>query len=63
MKKLLSDSEALKQLMQLIGKAALNDHDKITLDVASMVEEDFVQQNGYSDYDQFCPLWKTEYMM
>ncbi|OQE14330.1 hypothetical protein PENFLA_c039G04694 [Penicillium flavigenum] len=56
-------SEALKQLVQLIGKAALNDHDKITLDVASMVEEDFLQQNGYSDYDQFCPLWKTEYMM
>ncbi|KAJ5379631.1 ATP synthase alpha subunit vacuolar [Penicillium cosmopolitanum] len=63
MKKLLSSSEALKQLVQLVGKAALNDHDKITLDVASMVEEDFLQQNGYSDYDQFCPLWKTEYMM
>jgi V-type H+-transporting ATPase subunit A len=22
-----------------------------------------LQQNGYSDYDQFCPLWKTQYMM
>ncbi|CAI7616157.1 unnamed protein product [Penicillium manginii] len=63
MKKLLSSSEALKQLVQLVGKTALNDHDKITLSVASMVEEDFLQQNGYSDYDQFCPLWKTEYMM
>ena len=63
MMKLLSNSEALKQLVQLVGKAVLNDHDKITLDVASMVEEYFLQQNGYSDYDQFCPLWKTEYMM
>jgi vacuolar-type H+-ATPase catalytic subunit A/Vma1 len=63
MKQLLSDSENLKQLVQLAGKAALDDHDKITLDVASLVEEDFLQQNGYSDYDQFCPLWKIEYMM
>jgi V-type H+-transporting ATPase subunit A len=53
----------LKQLIQLVGKAALDDHDRITLDVASLVEEDFLQQNGYSDYDEFCPLWKTEYMM
>ena len=28
-----------------------------------MLKDDFLQQNGYSDYDQFCPLWKTEYMM
>jgi vacuolar-type H+-ATPase catalytic subunit A/Vma1 len=27
------------------------------------LKDDFLQQNGYSDYDQFCPLWKTEYMM
>jgi vacuolar-type H+-ATPase catalytic subunit A/Vma1 len=47
----------------LVGKAALGDSDKITLDVAAMVKDDFLQQNGYSDYDQFCPLWKTEYMM
>ena len=63
MKQLLSDSENLKQLVQLVGKAALDDHEKITLDVASLVEENFLQQNGYSDYDQFCPLWKTEYML
>jgi len=63
MKQLLSYSDNLKQLVQLVGKAALNDHDKITLDVASLVEEEFLQQNGYTDYDQFCPLWKTDYMM
>ena len=63
MKQLLSDSENLKQLVQLVGKAALDDHEKIILDVASLVEENFLQQNGYSNYDQFCPLWKTEYML
>jgi vacuolar-type H+-ATPase catalytic subunit A/Vma1 len=41
----------------------LGDGDKITLDVATLIKEDFLQQNGYSDYDQFCPLWKTFWMM
>merc|ERR1712000_658769 len=62
-KELLSDSEELDQVVQLVGKSALSDPDKITLDIASLVKEDFLQQNGYSDYDQFCPIWKTEWMM
>ncbi|KAF4120537.1 V-type H+-transporting ATPase subunit A [Geosmithia morbida] len=62
-KQLLSDSEELDQVVQLVGKSALSDTDKITLDIAALVKEDFLQQNGYSDYDQFCPIWKTEWMM
>ncbi|KAF3479461.1 ATP synthase alpha subunit vacuolar [Arthroderma uncinatum] len=62
-KELLSTSEELDQVVQLVGKSALGDADKITLDVATLLKDDFLQQNGYSDYDQFCPLWKTEYMM
>jgi V-type H+-transporting ATPase subunit A len=62
-KQLLSDSDELDQVVQLVGKSALSDPDKITLDVAGLIKEDFLQQNGYSDYDQFCPLWKTQYMM
>ncbi|KAI9933086.1 H(+)-transporting V1 sector ATPase subunit A [Aspergillus wentii] len=62
-RELLTKSEDLDQVVQLVGKSALGDSDKIILDVAAMVKDDFLQQNGYSDYDQFCPLWKTEYMM
>jgi len=62
-KELLSTSEDLDQVVQLVGKSALGDGDKITLDVATLIKEDFLQQNGYSDYDQFCPTWKTLYMM
>ncbi|KAL1987568.1 hypothetical protein VTN96DRAFT_3168 [Rasamsonia emersonii] len=62
-KELLSNSEDLDQVVQLVGKSALGDSDKITLDVAAMLKDDFLQQNGYSEYDQYCPLWKTEYMM
>ncbi|KAF1997042.1 V-type ATPase [Amniculicola lignicola CBS 123094] len=62
-KELLTTSEDLDQVVQLVGKSALGDPDKITLDVATLLKEDFLQQNGYSDYDQFCPLWKTEWLM
>ena len=62
-KELLSRSDDLDQVVQLVGKSALSDSDKIILEVAAMLKDDFLQQNGYSDYDQFCPLWKTEYMM
>ena len=62
-KTILSDSDELDQVVQLVGKSALSDPDKITLDLATLIKEDFLQQNGYSDYDQFCPLWKTEWMM
>ncbi|KAI0845545.1 V-type ATPase [Daldinia vernicosa] len=62
-KQLLSDSEELDQVVQLVGKSALSDPDKITLDISTLLKEDFLQQNGYSDYDQFCPIWKTEWMM
>ena len=62
-KELLASAEDLEQVVQLVGKSALGDPDKITLDVAALLKDDFLQQNGYSDYDQFCPMWKTEYMM
>jgi len=62
-RQLLSDSEELDQVVQLVGKSALSDPDKITLDMATLIKEDFLQQNGYSEYDAFCPIWKTEWMM
>ncbi|KAG2735986.1 hypothetical protein G9P44_000076 [Scheffersomyces stipitis] len=62
-KEILSDAEELEQVVQLVGKSALSDSDKITLDVASLIKEDFLQQNGYSTYDAFCPIWKTFDMM
>ncbi|QEO19575.1 V-type_proton_ATPase_catalytic_subunit_A [Candidozyma auris] len=62
-KEILSNAEELEQVVQLVGKSALSDSDKIILDVANLIKEDFLQQNGYSSYDQFCPIWKTYDMM
>lgn len=62
-KEILTNAEELEQVVQLVGKSALSDSDKIILDVATLIKEDFLQQNGYSTYDQFCPIWKTYDMM
>jgi V-type H+-transporting ATPase subunit A len=62
-KEIISNAEELEQVVQLVGKSALSDSDKITLDVSTLIKEDFLQQNGYSSYDAFCPIWKTNAMM
>ena len=48
----------LQEIGQLAGKAPSKDP-KCTLDVATSIHEDFLQQNGFSEYDVLCPLAKT----
>ena len=40
-REILSNAEELEQVVQLVGKSALSDSDKITLDVATLIKEDF----------------------
>lgn len=35
----------------------------MTLEVARMIKEDFLQQNSYTPYDRFCPFYKTTGML
>merc|ERR1712139_377348 len=42
---------------------SLSEDQKCTLEVAKIVREDFLQQNGFSEYDFMCPLSKTVGMM
>jgi V-type H+-transporting ATPase subunit A len=45
--------------VQLVGKNSLAESDKITLEVAKLLKDDFLQQNGYSSYDAYCPFYKV----
>ncbi len=49
---MLQEEEDLSDIVQLVGKASLAETDKITLEVARMIKDDFLQQNGYSSYDK-----------
>jgi len=56
---ILQEEEDLSEIVQLVGKASLAETDKITLEVAKLLKDDFLQQNGYSSYDRYCPFYKT----
>jgi len=62
-KEILQEEEDLSEIVQLVGKASLAEADKITLEVAKLVKDDFLQQNGYTPYDRFCPFYKTVGML
>lgn len=62
-KEILQEEEDLSEIVQLVGKASLAETDKITLEVAKLLKDDFLQQNSYSSYDRFCPFYKTVGML
>ncbi|CAG8478165.1 13688_t:CDS:10 [Acaulospora colombiana] len=62
-KEILQKEEDLSEIVQLVGKSALGEADKITLEVARIIKDDFLQQNGYSEYDRYCPFYKTTWML
>merc|ERR1712172_469386 len=63
MKEILQKEDDLQEIVQLVGKDSPSEDQKCTLEVARIIREDFLQQNGYSAYDFMCPLAKTIGMM
>lgn len=63
MKEILQKEDALTEIVQLVGKDSLSEDQKCTLEVARIIREDFLQQNGFSEYDYRCPINKTIKMM
>ncbi|XP_046596633.1 V-type proton ATPase catalytic subunit A-like [Neodiprion lecontei] len=60
---ILQEEQELSEIVQLVGKASLAESDKVTLEVAKIIKDDFLQQNSYSVYDRFCPFYKTVGML
>merc|ERR1712217_754450 len=63
MKEILQKEDDLQEIVQLVGKDSLSEDQKCTLEIAKIIREDFLQQNGYTAYDFMCPLAKTIGMM
>merc|ERR1712223_2308548 len=63
MKEILQKEDDLQEIVQLAGKDSLSEDQKCTLEVAKIIREDFLQQNGFTEYDFMCPLAKTIGMM
>ena len=50
---ILQNEASLNEIVQLVGKDSLSAADQLTLEVARMVREDFLQQNAFTDIDGY----------
>lgn len=62
-KQILQEEKSLQEIVQLVGRDALAEDDKVKLDVAKCIREDYLQQNGFSDNDYTCPKHKMKGML
>ena len=49
----LQEEASLNEIVQLVGKDSLSAKDQITLEIAKMIREDFLQQNSFVDIDSY----------
>jgi len=50
---ILQSEASLNEIVQLVGKDALSPGDQLTLEVARMIREDYLQQNAFTDIDGY----------
>ena len=60
---LLQLESELQEIVRLVGIDALSPEDRLTLETAQIIREDFLQQNAFSDTDSYTPLDKQAKLM
>jgi len=56
--KVLQKEAALQEIVQLIGSDALPEKEQLTMEVARLIREGFLQQNAFHEVDSFCSMKK-----
>lgn len=59
---LLQKESELKEIVRLVGYETLSEHDKLILEVARMLREDFLYQSAFDPIDTYCSA-KKQYLM
>jgi V/A-type H+-transporting ATPase subunit A len=60
---LLQKESELQEIVQLVGSDALPEDQQLTLEIARMIREYFLQQNAYHEVDTYCPMEKQFKLM
>jgi V/A-type H+-transporting ATPase subunit A len=60
---ILQQEEELQEIVQLVGPDALPDRERVILDTAKMIREDYLQQSAFDDVDTYCSLKKQNLML
>ncbi len=63
MMRLLQDEAELQEIVQLVGMDALSAPDRLKLEAARSIREDFLHQNSFHEVDTYTPLEKQYRMM
>lgn len=50
---ILQEEASLQEIVKLVGQDALSPSDRLTLETAKMIREDFLQQNAFIDVDSY----------
>jgi V-type H+-transporting ATPase subunit A len=58
-REVLQKEDDLNEIVQLVGKDSLAEGDKITLETARFLKDDFLQQNSFTKFDKYCPFYKS----
>ena len=59
----LSEEAKLQEIVQLVGSDALPEDQQLTLEVARMLREYFLQQNAFHDVDTYCEIGNQAIML
>ena len=60
---LLQEEAELEEIVKLVGVDALSSHDRLKLEAARSIREDYLHQNAFHDTDTYTPLNKQLLMM
>lgn len=60
---LLQIESELEEIVRLVGLEALSPHDRLVLEVARMIREDFLYQNAFHEVDTFTSAKKQYFML
>jgi V/A-type H+-transporting ATPase subunit A len=62
-KKILNEEDSLLEMVKLVGFDGLNNLDRLTMEIAKSLREDFLQQNGFDPADTYCSFEKLEILL
>ncbi len=61
--KTLQQADELNEVIQLVGFDVLGDQDKMTLEIARIIKEDYLQQNAFDENDAYTSIKKQSAML
>ena len=61
--RLLQQEASLQEMVQLVGPDALQDQERLIIEVGRIIREDFLQQDAFHENDAYCSMEKAQGIM